>query len=210
MVGVVPNILQNDVSVREYDPLIYVPYRQKPMRDMSIMARTRVPPATLGSAFRNEVKAIDDDLPLYNLRTLEERLAQNYWAQKIFGSLFAIFAAIALGLASIGLYAVIAHSVSQRTQELGVRMALGASSGNILGLVFSQGFGQLAIGLVVGLAAAFGLTRVLTSLLAQVSPADPLTFALAVLVLTSAALLGCLIPARRAMRIDPVIALRYE
>ena len=156
------------------------------------------------------MKAIDDDLPLYNLRTLEERLAQNYWAQKIFGSLFAIFAAIALGLASIGLYAVIAHSVSQRTQELGVRMALGASSGNILGLVFSQGFGQLAIGLVVGLAAAFGLTRVLTSLLAQVSPADPLTFALAVLVLTSAALLGCLIPARRAMRIDPVIALRYE
>ena len=210
VVGVVPNILQNDVSVREYDPLIYVPYRQKPMRDMSIMARTRVPPSTLGSAFRNEVKAIDDDLPLYNLRTLEERLAQNYWAQKIFGSLFAIFAAIALGLASIGLYAVIAHSVSQRTQELGVRLALGASSGNILGLVFSQGFGQLAIGLVVGLAAAFGLTRVLTSLLAQVSPADPLTFALAVLVLTSAALLGCLIPARRAMRIDPVIALRYE
>ena len=210
VVGVVPNILQNDVSVREPDPIIYLSYRHKPQRDMSIMARTRVPPGTLGTAFRREVQAIDEDLPLYNLRTLEERIALNYWAQEIFGTLFAIFAGIALVLASVGLYAVIAHSVSQRTQEIGVRMALGASGQNILQLVFAQGIKQLAIGLAIGLAAAFGLTRVLRSLLVQVSPTDPLTLALVALVLAAAATLGCLIPARRAMRLDPVLALRNE
>ena len=177
---------------------------------MSIMARTRVPPGTLGTAFRREVQAIDEDLPLYNLRTLEERIALNYWAQEIFGTLFAIFAGIALVLASVGLYAVIAHSVSQRTQEIGVRMALGASGQNILQLVFSQGFKQLVIGLAIGLAAAFGLTRVLSSLLVQVSPTDPLTLALVAMILAAAATLGCLIPARRAMRLNPVLALRNE
>jgi predicted permease len=210
VVGVAPNILQNDVTVREFDPLIYLPYAQKPRRDMSLMARTTVPPGTLGNTFRREVQAADQDMPLYNLRTFEERLAQNYWAQQIFGSLFTIFAGIALALASVGLYAVIAHSVSQRTQEIGVRMAMGASAGNILHLVFSQGLRQLAIGLGVGTAAAAAATRVLTSLLAQVSPTDPLSLVTASLIMASAAVLGCLIPARRAMRIDPIVALRHE
>jgi predicted permease len=210
VVGVVPNILQNDISVREYDPLIYLPYRYKPERDMSIMARTRVSPGTLGTAFWREVQAVDGDMPIYNLRTLEERLALNYWAQRIFAVLFAIFAVIALALASVGLYAVIAHSVSQRTQEIGVRMALGASGRKILEMVFVQGMRQFIIGLAVGLSAAFGLTRVLKSLLVQVSPADPATFVMISLVLAAAAALGCLIPALRAMRVDPAVALRNE
>ena len=210
VVGVVPNILQNDVSVREYDPLIYLPYRYKPQRDMSIMARTRVPPGTLATAFRREVQAVDDEMPLFALRTLEERLALNYWAQQVFGSLFAIFAAIALVLASVGLYAVIAHSVSQRTAEIGLRMALGASGGNIRGLVFAQGMRQLAIGLVIGLGAAIALTRVLSFLLVQVSPNDPATLLIVSLVLLTAALLGCFVPAQRAMSVDPVVALRHE
>ena len=210
VVGVAPNILQNDVAAHEFDPLIYVPYRQKPMRDMALMARTRVPPATLSTAFRREVQAVDEDMPLYNVRTLEERLALNYWEQGVLGSLFGVFAAIALVLASVGLYAVIANSVSQRTKEIGVRMALGASAHHILKLVFAQGMLQLAIGLVLGLAGAFATTRILASQLVHVSPTDPVTFVLISLVLSAAAALGCLIPSRRAMAVDPVIALRQD
>jgi len=210
VVGVVPNILQNDISVREHDPIIYLSYRHKPQRDMAIMARTRVPPGTLATAFRREVQAVDEDMPLFALRTMEERMALNYWAQQIFASLFGIFAGIALGLASVGLYAVIAHSVSQRTQEIGVRMALGASGQNILQLIFSQGIKQLAIGLAIGLAGAMGFTRALSSLLVQVSPTDPITLVTVALVLAASAMLGCLLPALQAMRLDPVLALRHE
>lgn len=210
VVGIAPNILQNDISAHQFDPLIYVPYRQKPMRDMALMARTRVAPSTLIAAFRREAQAVDQDLPLYNVRTLEERLAINYWEQGVFGTLFGIFAAIALALASVGLYAVIAHSVSRRTQEIGVRMALGASARDILGMVVAQGMRQLAIGLGVGLLAALAVTRVLRSMLVQVSPTDPGTFVVISLVLAVAAMFGCLVPARRAMRVDPVIALRNE
>jgi putative ABC transport system permease protein len=212
VVGVVPNIIQNldNANMRDHDPLIYVPYRQKPMRDMSLMARTMVPPNSLATAFRKEVAALDQDMPLYNLRSLEERLDINNWAQKVFGSLFGIFAMIALVLASVGLYAVIAHSVSQRTQEIGLRMALGASGRTILQLIFSQGMMQVLIGLVIGVAAAIGLTRTLETLLIQVSPGDPVTLVAVSLVLAAAAILGCLIPALRAMRVDPVVALRHE
>ena len=213
VVGVVPNILQNlpnQNNTRELTGLIYVPYRQKPMRDMSLMARTSVPPNSLGTAFRKEVAAIDEDMPIYNMRSLEERLDLNNWPQKVFGSLFAIFAIIALLLASVGLYAMIAHSVSQRTQEIGLRMALGASAPTILQMIFVQGMRQLAIGLVVGVAAAIGLTRVLAGMLINVSPRDPATFAIVAIVLAAAAVLGCLIPAQRAMRVDPVVALRNE
>jgi len=210
VVGVAPNVLQNGVAVKEFDPLVYVPYRQRTMPDMALMARTRVPPATLAGAFRQAAQAVDEDMPLYNLRTLEERLALNYWEQGIFGTLFSIFAGIALVLASVGLYAVIAQSVSQRTQEIGLRMAMGASARNILRMVFRQGMLQLAIGLLVGIAGAVGLTRFLSSLLVLVSPTDPVTFALVAVVLGAAAALGCFIPARRATRVDPLVALRYE
>jgi putative ABC transport system permease protein len=210
VVGVAPNVLQNGVAVKEFDPLVYVPYRQRTMPDMALMARTRVPPSTLASAFRQAAQAVDEDMPLYNLRTLEERLALNYWEQGIFGTLFSIFAGIALVLASVGLYAVIAQSVSQRTQEIGLRMALGASAGNVLRMVFRQGMLQLAIGLLAGIAGAVGLTRFLSSLLVLVSPTDPVTFALVAMVLGTAAALGCFIPARRATQVDPLVALRHE
>jgi putative ABC transport system permease protein len=127
----------------------------------------------------------------------------------IFGTLFSIFAGIALVLASVGLYAVIAQSVSQRTQEIGLRMALGASARNILRMVFRQGMLQLAVGLMVGIAGAAAWTRFLSSLLVLVSPTDPVTFALVAVVLGFAAMLGCFVP-RRATRVDPLVALRHE
>jgi predicted permease len=209
VVGVVPDILQDD-NTREFTPLIYMPYSQQPQNNMVVMARTVVPPSTLGDAVRREVQTADEDLAVRNLRTLDEFLRLRGWPYRVFGSMFAIFAGIALMLASVGLYAVIAHSVSQRTREIGIRMALGASTANVLGLVFKQGMLRLGIGLLVGLAAAFGVTRVLSGLLVGVTATDPTTFAIVALILTLAGALGCGIPARRAMRVDPVVALRYE
>jgi ABC-type antimicrobial peptide transport system permease subunit len=129
---------------------------------------------------------------------------------RFYGSLFAIFAAIALLLASIGLYAVIAHSVSQRTQEIGIRMAMGATARDIRGLIFRQGMLPLAIGLSIGLVGSLAVNRVLQAELVQVSPSDPLTLMVASSVLILAAALGCWIPARRALRVDPLVALRHE
>ena len=121
-----------------------------------------------------------------------------------------MFAGIALLLATVGLYAVAAYGVSQRTQEIGVRVALGASAGSILRMVFTSGMRQAAIGLALGLAASLGISRVLTAIIVGVSPTDPLTFGLVVGVLLAAAILGCMLPARRAMRVDPAVALRHE
>ncbi len=210
VVGIAPNIVQNDISPRQIDALIYLPYRQKPQNIVFILARTRVPPGTLISAFRRETQALDQDVPINGLMTLVERLNRNSWFYRVFGIIFVIFAGIALLLASVGLYALMAHSVSRRTQEIGVRMVVGASAGNILRLVFIQGMSQLAIGLVIGLVAALPATRLLRSALVQVSPADPGILAVASLILIAAAALGCWIPARRAVRVDPVFALRHE
>jgi len=210
VVGVIPNIVQDDVTLNKPDPVIYLPFRQKPMAGVAVMTRTRVPPGTVATALRKEVQAVDSNMPVFNLWTMEERLERNYWFHRVMSALFSIFAGVALLLASVGLYAVIANSVSQRTQELGVRMAVGASARDILRLVFRQGMWQLLIGLAIGLTGAFGVTRVLQTFLVQVSPSDPMTLAFSCGVLTLTAILGCFIPARRAMRVDPVVALHYE
>jgi ABC-type antimicrobial peptide transport system permease subunit len=128
----------------------------------------------------------------------------------VFGTLFAVFAVIALLLSSVGLYSVMAYAVSRRTQEIGVRMAMGAPSGRILMMVLGHGLRQLALGLVIGLAAAFGVARVMKSLLVQVSPTDPLTFAAISGVLIAVGVFACWMPARWAMKVSPVVALRYE
>jgi predicted permease len=209
VVGVCSNIRQ-DASKAEMEAAIYVPYRQNAGSSTAIITRTKVPPATLANAFRKEVQAVDGNLPLYQVVTLSEFFAQQRWAFRVFGSLFAVFAIIALLLASVGIYAVMSYAVSQRTQEIGIRLALGASTANILRHVLSAGVKQLAIGLAVGLAIAFGLTRVLAGLLVGITPTDPLTFVAIVLLLATVGILACWIPARRAMKVDPLVALRYE
>jgi putative ABC transport system permease protein len=209
VVGVVSNIIQNDQTRQTFEPLVYLPYRQKPGGGAWVFVRTRIPPDRLASAFRREVQRLDAELPVYGPFTLVERL-EMFWDSRFYGVLFAIFASIALLLASLGLYSVIAHSVGLRTQEIGIRMAIGASRRDVVALVFAQGMMPLAIGLTVGLAASLAVNQLLASLLIQVSPADPVTLIAASALLLLSAALGCLIPARRAMRVDPVVALRHE
>jgi putative ABC transport system permease protein len=208
--GVVPDIQQNFRRPSQRDPLIYLPYAAEPQRVMFIVARTNVPPATLVEAFRREVQSLDENLPLYDVRTLEDRIAQSRLNVSSWGIMFTIFAAVALLLASVGLYAVIAHSVSQRTREIGVRMAVGGTAPDIVRLVFAQGMRQIAIGLAIGLPLAVAATRVLRAALVGISPADPITFLAVIAVLVATGALGCAIPARRALRVDPVVALRVD
>jgi putative ABC transport system permease protein len=209
VVGVVSNIIQNDQTRQLFEPLVYLPYRQKPGGGAWVFVRTRVPPESLAPAFRREVQTLDAELPVYGPFTLVERL-EMFWDSRFYGVLFAIFASIALLLASIGLYSVIAHSVGLRTQEIGIRMAIGATKRDVVALVLAQGMVPLAIGLTVGLAASLAVNQLLSSLLIQVSPADPVTLVAASAILMLSATLGCLIPARRAMRVDPVVALRHD
>jgi putative ABC transport system permease protein len=218
VVGVASNIVQNDNTGQTFDPVVYIPYRQRPAADMAVLARTGVPPSSLEAAFRHEIQTIDSELVIYSglgsvdgPRLLTESLAlNNYWSKGVNAALFLIFSAIALLIAVVGLYAVISHSVTQRTQEIGIRMAIGATARDILKLVFLQGMVPLGIGLAIGLAGSLAITRILKSELVHVSPADPVTLTVTSALLVLCALLGCLIPACRAVRVDPAVALRHE
>ncbi|HXN21142.1 MAG TPA: ABC transporter permease [Candidatus Dormibacteraeota bacterium] len=210
VVGVVPDILQNFRQNLQHDPLIYLPFAKKPQRQIFLVARTGVPSETLADAFRREVQRVDENLAVYDVRTLENRIAESRLTVTLFGAICSIFAGVATMLAAIGLYGVIAHAVSQRRQEIGLRMAIGATRRDIVRLVLAQGIRPLVPGLAIGLLLALTVTRLLRVALVGVSPSDPLTFVGIVFVLMFAAGLGCLIPARRATRVDPMIALRYE
>jgi putative ABC transport system permease protein len=210
VVGVVSNIVQNDGTAQKFSPIVYLSYLQKPSGTMEVLARTSVRPESLAIAFRREMLAIDSELPVFRSVTLDERLQGNYWSTGLYGVLFAILAAIGLLLASVGLYAVMAHSVSRRTQEIGIRMAIGATARDVGRLVVTQGLLPLGVGLAIGLASSFAVNPVLKTFLVQVSPSDPATLAISSAALIFAATLGCIIPARRATRVDPVVALRHD
>ncbi|MDQ2950431.1 MAG: ABC transporter permease, partial [Acidobacteriota bacterium] len=210
IVGLCANIVQNDPTKPEPDPLVYIPAQLQPLNNVGVIARIHNNPKALITAFRKEVQNLDQDLPVFSASTLDELFTQKRWGFRVFGTLFSLFAAFALILASVGLYAVMAYGVVQRTPEIGVRIALGASRANILSLVVRTGLYQFAIGLVLGLIAAFAGTRVLSSLLVRVKPSDPLTFISLTAVLFLVTMIACIVPARRAMRVDPIVALRYE
>jgi predicted permease len=208
VVGVASNIVQS-AATRPFEPIVYVSNRQTSRSALWVLARTRVAPAGLANDFRREVQALDADLPVtLGPYALEERMAEGHWDSELYAVLFLVFAATALLLAAVGIYAIVSYAVSRQTQEIGVRVAVGANVRDILVLVFREGMRPVGVGILLGVAASLVVGRVLESMLAQVSPADPAAFAVATGVLVLVAMLGCWLPARRAMRVDPVAALR--
>jgi putative ABC transport system permease protein len=210
VVGIGPSVRHNEARDIELTAAMYVPYRQEPPVGASLVVRSRLPPASVMDAVRKVVQSVDADQPVFTIQTLDEMLADSRWPFRVFGTIFAIIAFVALALSAVGLYAVMAYSVTQRTQEIGLRMALGAESGQVSWLILKRGLVQLAIGLTLGLAGAFALSRVMRRLLIGVTPTDPLTFGTITLLLTLVAMAACLVPARRATRVDPLIALRTD
>jgi predicted permease len=212
IVGVVPSVRQRPPQDVETDSVAYVPYRFDAWRGMALIARSATgDPAAIGTQLRQEVRAVDPDQPVFNVWTMDQYLARQRWPYTIFGTLFVVFAVIALVLAAVGVYAVTAYTVTQRTQEIGVRMALGAQAKQVSWLILRQGVLQLGIGVLLGLAGAFGTGKLLASTeLVQVSSADPVTFVGITVVLFIVVAAACLIPARRATRLDPLAALRLD
>jgi len=191
-------------------PEIYYPYMQQSQAAMALVIRTAADPLSIAPAVRREVQAVDKDQPVYDIKTMDSLLAKSIASNRLAVWLLGLFAALALLLASIGIYGVIAYSVTQRTREIGIRMALGARPRDVLRLVVGQGMMLTLIGIGLGLVGAFALTRVMASLLFSVSPTDPVTFAAISALLVVVALLACYIPARRAAKVDPMVALRHE
>jgi putative ABC transport system permease protein len=212
IVGVVPNVRQANVEEPEPDPVAYLPFRTDPRGFMQLIARTDADPAAVISLIREELRAVDPDLPLFNIRTMDESLARQRWPFRVFGMMFGIFAFIALLLSAVGLYAITAYSVTQRTQEIGVRTALGAKSTHVMWLFMRRALFQLGIGLTLGVAAALGVGKIFesTDLLIRINGRDPITIVSIAALLAVVALNASLWPARRATRLDPLVALRYE
>jgi putative ABC transport system permease protein len=197
---------------KEGDPIIYMPHGHggRPEIFAGIAVRTDVDPSSLTKAVRDAVFAVDPEQPVYDVKTLDERLADAASGTRFNATLLGFFGFVALALAAVGVYGVIAYSVAERTHEIGIRMALGASRGDVAGMVMSQGLAMTAAGLVFGLAGAWFATRYMTSLLYGIAPRDPVTFGAAAGMLAAVALAACYLPARRAMGVDPMVALRHE
>jgi putative ABC transport system permease protein len=177
---------------------------------MGWVIRTTADPLTVLASVRNQIYEVDRDQPISKVQTMEKILADSVSQRRLNMLLLGVFAATALLLSLIGIYGLIAHSVSQRVREIGIRLALGAQKGDVLRMILRQGMRLTLIGITVGLAAAFVLTRFLSTLLHEVNDKDPMTFTAVALLVAVIALLACYIPARRATKVDPLIALRYE
>jgi len=211
IVGVVADVKVSTLEA-ETKPAIYMPIFQMPRARSNVifLIRSSTDDGNLIAELRREIRAIDSELPVYDIRTMNQVLADSVSARRFSMLLLVVFAVTALALAAIGLYGVMSYSVTARTREIGIRMALGAERGDVLKMVIGNGMMLALVGVAVGLLAAFALTRLMTTLLFEVSPTDPITFAVISVMLTLVALLACWIPARRATGLDPMIVLRYE
>ncbi len=211
VIGVAPDLRMAGTDNDEVPEGVYLPLAQRCPGFVSVALRSRTDrPLDLTRVLRQQINVIDPDLPIYFVFSMEGTLARSRFFPNLFASLFAIFGLAALVLAAVGIYGVIAFSVNQRTQEIGIRMALGAEQRNVLRMILRQGMWQLGCGLGAGLLAAFFASRLLASVLIGVQPRDPATFTLVSVLLAAIALVACWIPARRAMRTDPLVAIRYE
>jgi putative ABC transport system permease protein len=209
IVGIVADVRHSSLDAQAV-PEVYVPHAQLAPRRMSVLVRTAGSPALLAEALRGEVRALDRNQAISNVRAMTDLLAASLAGPRLSTRLVAAFSGVAVALAVVGLYGILAFTVTQRRQEIGVRIALGATRTDVLGLIFRQGVVLIAVGLVIGTAAAAAVTRLLRGLLFEVSPTDPGTFVLTALLLTAVGLVACYLPARRAAALDPIEALRYD
>jgi putative ABC transport system permease protein len=209
IVGVVGDVRQMGLDTPA-EPTVYWPHPELVYSEMTILIRTANDPLALVSAVRNELHQMDAELPMAAIATMDQLVSDSLSRSRFTMLLLGIFAAIALVLASVGIYGVIAYSVTQRTQEFGIRLALGANRRDVLRLVLGQGTRLTLLGIGLGIVAALIVTRLMTTLLYGISATDPLTFTAVALLLALVALAACYIPARRATRVDPIIALHYE
>lgn len=209
IVGVVGNVKHKTLEA-EANPEVYFPYQQWPKNFMSVVVRTSSDPVSMIPAIRSQVFTIDKDQPVFDIMTMDQRLAKSVASSRFVMLLLGSFSVLALGLAAVGLYGAMAYLVTQRTQEIGLRMALGARRIDVFKLVVGKGMRLAIIGTAIGLVASLALTRVMGSLLFEVTPTDALTFVIVSVVLLTVALLACYIPARRATNVDPLTSLRYE
>jgi len=209
VVGVVGTVRNRglDLPGREQ---VYIPLSQSPLATMFYVLHTQNAPSSVVPAARAAIRSIDANLPVYDMRAMDERLGASLAQRRLAAALLGGFAAAALLLAAIGIYGVIAYTVRQGTRDIGIRVALGAQRGQVFRMVIGQGMALAAVGLAVGVAGAFAATRLLGQMLFEVQPYDPATLTGAVILLATVAFLACWLPARRAMRVDPAIALRHE
>jgi putative ABC transport system permease protein len=209
IVGVVGNVRYGGLDA-EPAPTMYVPFRQDVFSGMWVLARTDGDPAQLAGIVRQAVREIDPGLPVSRMRPLSEVVSESMAQRRFSMLLLGLFALIALFLASVGLYGVVAYTVGQRTQEIGVRMAIGARASDVMRMVLGGGMKLAAAGVAIGIAAALALSRLVASMLYEVTPFDPASYAATILVLLAVSAMACYLPARRAMRVDPLVALRQE
>jgi len=209
IVGVVGHVKHWSLD-RENPVQYYLSQRQVPLSSMFLVVRTAGDPSRFVASVRGAIRAVDQDLPVFRVTNMEAVVANSLAQRRLSTSLLGIFASIALVLATVGLYGVMSYAVAQRTREIGIRMAIGAVQLNVLRMILNQGMLMIMVGLLVGLTGAFALTRLMSSLLFGVTATDPFTFFAVSVILIACALAACLIPARRATLVDPIVALRYE
>jgi predicted permease len=211
VIGVVPDFRLFTVEDGKPSPYAFMSYAHSPARNTGLTIRVAGgSPASIAGAVRQEIRKADPTLPIFNAQTGEEARLNSFWQYRLFGWMFSIFGVVALALASIGVYGVLSYAVSQRTQEIGVRMALGASRTDVFRLIVTHGAQLAGIGIVCGVIGAAAVTRVVTTLLYNVTATDPLSFAGTAAFLGLVALLASYLPARRATAVDPMVALRAE